>query len=203
MGKIFSVDFPLKIYIFIKLIIHFYIEILYHPILKMIAVRETTKENPYALRWVDHKGNNKFALNAQAFSKSVYDRIGWKHEYSFKFRGISRVRGNAKIIVFYLDEPQIIPNKKSKNNEQYLEIKQAESSEATSTKRKMLVSEFWSSQANFGISLRLSKKRDWIVHSVSEQDIQASGIYVENPLIGALPSQDEIITELEALIEAM
>lgn len=84
-----------------------------------------------------------------------------------------------------------------------MEIKQAESSEATSTKRKMLVSEFWSSQANFGISLRLSKKRDWIVHSVSEQDIQASGIYVENPLIGALPSQDEIITELEALIEAM
>ena len=180
-----------------------YIEILYHPILKMIAVRETTKENPYALRWVDHNGNNKFALNAQAFSKSVYDRIGWKHEYSFKFRGISRVRGNAKIILFYLDEPQIIPNKKSKDNEQYLDIKQDESSEPSATKRKMLVSEFWSSQANFGISLRLSKKRDWIVHSVSEQDIQASGIYVENPLIGALPSQDEIITELEALIEAM
>ena len=67
----------------------------------------------------------------------------------------------------------------------------------------MIVSEFWSSQSNFGISLQLSKKRDWIVHSVSEQDIQTSGIFVDNPLIGTLPDREDIILELQTLIDAM
>ena len=52
-------------------------------------------------------------INSKAFSKSIYDRIGWKEDYCFKFRGITRVRGNAKLMIFYLDEPQIIPSKKS------------------------------------------------------------------------------------------
>ena len=42
-------------------------------------------------------------------------RTGWKEDYNFKFRGITRIRGNSKVMLFYLDEPQIIPIKKRDN----------------------------------------------------------------------------------------
>ena len=39
--------------------------------------------------------------------------------------------------------------------------------------------------------------------TISEQDIQISGVYVDNPLIGALPSPIEIKNELDNLLSAM
>lgn len=185
-----------------------YVELLYHPILKMIAIKETTEDNPYALNWLNKDGSMKSSVDATAFSKSVYDRIGWKKEFNFKFRGITRVRGNAKMLIFYLDEPLLIPCKKKTNEAQeqkqtqYASFKE-ENLPAPTVHRKMIVSESWANQDNFGISLLLSKKRDWIVHSISEEDIQTKGIYVDNPLIGALPSSTEINAELDELISAM
>ena len=189
-----------------------FIEILYHPILKMIAVRETTQDNAYALAWTNSDGTLKPSLNSSALSKSIYDRIGWKQDYKFKFRGITRIRGNGKIMFFYLDEPQIIPSKKAREQlsqnkdtptEQFIEYKETIESEKPTPPKKILLSETWASQGIFGISLSLRQKRDWIVHSVSEKDIQTSGIYVDNPLIGALPTQTEVADELEKLIASM
>ena len=189
-----------------------FIEILYHPILKMIAVRETTQDNAYALAWTNSDGTLKPSLNSAALSKSIYDRIGWKQDYKFKFRGITRIRGNGKIMFFYLDEPQIIPSKKAREQlsqnkdtptEQFIEYKETIESEKPTPPKKILLSETWASQGIFGISLSLRQKRDWIVHSVSEKDIQTSGIYVDNPLIGALPTQTEVADELEKLIASM
>lgn len=116
------------------------------------------------------------------------------------------MRGDSKILLFYLDEPQIIPSKKSlakynDNSTQYIEYKNIE--ETTATQKKMLVSETWEKQDFFGISLQLRKKRDWIVHSISEEDIVAEKILVDNPLIGELPSQDEICAEVSGLLKAM
>ena len=154
----------------------------------------------------------KTSLNSKAFSKSIYDRIGWKEDYSFKFRGITRIRGNAKLMIFYLDEPQIIPSKKAIKEHhsvdtdasaQYVEYKEPTENAEPQPPRKMLVSETWASQEMFGISLALRKKRDWIVNSISEQDILISGEYVDNPLIGALPSPIEIKNELDNLLSAM
>lgn len=189
-----------------------FIEILYHPILKMIAVRQTSEDNPYAIAWRNDDGSMKPFINSKAFSKSIYDRIGWKTEYSFKFRGITRIRGNAKIMLFYLDEPQIIPSKRARKNKNavqddasnYIDYKDgSEESTTPSLPHKMLVSETWAQQEMFGISLALRKKRDWIVHSISEEDATTSGVIVDNPLIGSLPSPTEIRRELEELLSAM
>ena len=151
--------------------------------------------------------------NCKALSKSIYERIGWKQDFNFKFRGITRIRGNAKILIFYLDEPQIIPSKKTKqstanektnNTEQYIAYKEnTENESSTNVPETTTVSKTITNNDSFGISLSLSKKRDWIVHSISEQDIQTKGVFVDNPLIGALPSKYEINEELEKLIASM
>lgn len=67
----------------------------------------------------------------------------------------------------------------------------------------MLVSETWTNQDYFGISIQLRRKRDWIVHSISEEDITAEKLLVDNPLIGALPSQNEINAEVSELLNVM
>ena len=189
-----------------------YIEILYHPILKMIAVKETTENNCYAISWTSKDGTLKASLNFSALSKSIYERTGWIKEYQFKFRGITRIRGNQKIVFFYLDEPLIIPDKKTKKrieqstdeaSAQYIEYKENASEACSIPSKRVLISENWANQNRFGISLSQRQKRDWIVHSVSEEDINVKGICVDNPLIGALPSQTAISDELEKLISSM
>ena len=189
-----------------------YIEILYHPILKMIAVKETTENNCYAISWTSKDGTLKASLNFSALSQSIYERTGWIKEYQFKFRGITRIRGNQKIVFFYLDEPLIIPDKKTKKrieqstdeaSAQYIEYKENASEACSIPSKRVLISENWANQNRFGISLSQRQKRDWIVHSVSEEDINVKGICVDNPLIGALPSQTAISDELEKLISSM
>lgn len=56
------------------------------------------------------------SISAGAFSISIYDSLHWKKEFSFKFRGITKERGKSKILVFSLDEPQIIVGKKYRNH---------------------------------------------------------------------------------------
>ena len=189
-----------------------YIEILYHPILKMIAIKESTEDSEYSVSWTNKDGTLKIYLNSSALSKSIYDRTNWKKEYSFKFRGITRARGNQKIIFFYLDEPQIIPDKRTRNHmiaeptnsaSQYIEYKDPISEQPAEPRKKQLISETWADLNLFGISLSQRQKRDWIVHSVSEQDILTKGVYVDNPLIGVLPSQTDIHNELDQLISSM
>ena len=115
-------------------------------------------------------------------------------------------------MLFYLDEPQIIPSKRARKNKSavqddasnYIDYKDgSEESTTPSLPHKMLVSETWAQQEMFGISLALRKKRDWIVHSISEEDATTSGVIVDNPLIGSLPSPTEIRRELEELLSAM
>lgn len=55
-------------------------------------------------------------ISSRAFSTAIYESLHWKKEFSFKFRGITKERGMSKILVFSLDEPQIIVGKKYKNH---------------------------------------------------------------------------------------
>lgn len=88
-----------------------WVEILYHPIMQTIILRETTSDNPNCVEWEKEDGKIIPAISAGAFSTSIYDSLHWKKEFSFKFRGITKERGKSKILVFSLDEPQIIVGK--------------------------------------------------------------------------------------------
>lgn len=187
-----------------------YIELLYHPILKMIATRSSTKDNPNAFRWENEKGI-KFELSAKAFAKSIYDRTGWYHNFCFRFRGITRVRGNSKVLFFYLDEPQIIIDEKTRQKlkeasspletTQYIQYKESDGEHGVPIARHAYPDEW--ANSNFGVSLALRKQRDVIANEIQESDITSEGICVDNPLIGTLPSRDEILEEVKNLLSAM
>ncbi len=188
-----------------------FVEILYHPILQIVAVRTCDERTPNSIQWIDDKGKEKRITTASAFTQAIYDRTNWVRNYKFKLKGVTRTRGNSKIILFYLDEPQILVNKNdiasddAENNfTQYIPYKNQEEQPTTyKTSKRYAFPEKLAKSSNFGISIPLRRKRDKIIGNIDEQDIQEMGIRVENPLIGYIPTKDELWVEIEKLIASM
>ena len=55
----------------------------------------------------------------------------------------------------------------------------------------------------FGKSYAMRKRRDGIIKRVSGDDLLERGVIKENPIIGHIPSREEIETELDELLMSM
>lgn len=177
-----------------------YVEILYHPILKALALRSSNPDAPNAYRLGKDKVRS-ISILAAPFSKVLYQELDWIKSYSFRFRGITRVKKGSSIVMFYLDEPQILVDKATKNKYKddenyplcYIPYRNSELSE-----------NYISSENNgFGLSIGMQKKRDKLINSLKKADIDAKCISIIDPVIGALPSKEEIQEELDSLLLSM
>jgi DNA invertase Pin-like site-specific DNA recombinase len=175
-----------------------YIEILYHPILQMLIIREGNELSTNAVEWVTVKDRNINSIGSKAFSKAVYDAMHWNPDYKFKFRGIAKQRGETKFILFNLDEPQILTGKRIMDDmtvpNRYVNHKI--DNEMTA------YPEDWS-DGRVCFSYELHQKRDELINAITETDILENGTIVENPMLGDIPSRDEVSEELTKLLECM
>ena len=181
------------------------IELLYHPLLQALIIRSCDERCGFA--WRNGEGFPIMNFSAKAFCRAVYEGQDWISGYSFRFRGIMRERGNSKAMVFFLDEPQIVADKAAKKagdavaEEQrhlpsrYIPYKNSELNEGVNT-------EEWKKRRT-GMLYTIRKHRDKIVDGLSETDIAEQGVIVENPLIGGIPTRDEIRGELSRLLMLM
>lgn len=191
-----------------------YIEILYHPILQVVAIRPSSPDNPNAVMWDD--GDKPIpSLSSKAFTEAIYEKMDWISGYSFKFRGITRERGNSKIILFALDEPQILSSKKVKKIAEdhapdqtgeirYIPYKNStiDGAEPQDTVSRHAYPKEWI-QSDFCVSLAMRKKRDALFKYLTDKDISKDGIIVINPLIGQIPSRQMVEDELDELLMSM
>lgn len=88
-----------------------WVELLYHPVMQTVAIRKSSKEDTNSFRWVRDSGTAVAAVETIAFSEAVYEALDWIKDYRFRFRGITKERNGAKVILFSLDEPQILVGK--------------------------------------------------------------------------------------------
>ena len=168
-----------------------YIEILYHPIMQTIILKATNEKTSTAFRCRTENDHFSNKITSPIVCHSIYEHMEWIKKYDFKFRGILRERGQVKILMFFLDEPQILVEK---NNElmqdgksvQYIKYKNNDDSIKT-----------------FSIDYSLRKQRDKLADTITESDINISGELVENPKIGKIPTKLEIKQELDELLKAM
>lgn len=103
-----------------------------------------------------------------------------------------RKRGNTSFLVFSLDEPVVLAKTKPASSE----AKSHESSE-----NGMVQGEI--SEELTGMAYVVRMNRDSIISEIEEEDVLNHGVAIENPLIGSVPTQEEIETELEQLLQAM
>ena len=88
-----------------------WVEMFYHPVMQAVIIRESSPENMNAFRWVTESGKLIHSMETISFSQAVYETLHWIEDYQFRFRGITKVRNGATVIIFFLDEPQTYKNK--------------------------------------------------------------------------------------------
>ncbi|MCD7842853.1 MAG: recombinase family protein, partial [Lachnospiraceae bacterium] len=178
-----------------------FVELLYHPLLQMIIIRDSDETCRFNIFTDDGSAISSFST--KAFCKAVYEEMDWIQDYSFRFRGIMWELGNHKAMAFYLDEPQVVKNKASRqaaelvNEEQaklssrYIPITNSELKNPSETKRRK------------GSLYPIRKRRDSILDSLTYEDISGCGTLVDNPVIGTIPTRQDILDEIDDLLMSM
>lgn len=104
----------------------------------------------------------------------VFQTLNWRRNCRYQCRGICRGQGNAKFLIFELDESRILTGKN--------QYEQAE-------------------ECSINLKCRLYRSK-WL-QSITVSDVMESGQVVENPMIGAIPSRNEVQRELDDLLMSM
>lgn len=178
-----------------------FIEVLYHPILQYIAVRACGANAINAIQWKKEDGKNYDTFSASAFAKAIYEKLDWIPELRFKFRAISRERDGEHILFISLDEPQIYNGRKEKTAlpqpaVEYIPYKNSDIQNSGPFAREAAFS-------RFGTSIKLREHRDRLANTITASDIRVKGNVVENPLIGHIPTREEVAEELDQLLMSM
>lgn len=169
-----------------------YIEVLYHPILQMILIRPSVKSELNAICWLNKNDKPATSITTNSFSKAIFENLDWIEKYKFRFRGISRNYEDKQLIMFYLEEPQIIKNKKSIQDNEIEDIY---------IKYKKSVN--LANNNVIGFEYALKNKRYQLPNIITKDDIKKAGIIMQNPLIGEIPTKEEIDKEINELLKAM
>lgn len=189
-----------------------YIEVLYNPILQAIILRASNKDTPNAIPWIDSNGKIELNFYARAFCSAIYEQLRLVSDYRFKFRGVLRERGKGKILFFYLDEPQILVGKRKKRLDalekpesgiRYIKFKTDDEHEDFDADDSILAYPEYFEENLFGTSYALRRWRDRLFSHLTETDIRERGVVVDNPMIGVLPSRDEVKQEIQNLLQSM
>ncbi len=187
------------------------VEILYHPILKSIAVRPCEPDSLNAIPLVNENGAVKLSFSAKGFCTAIYDEMEWVEDFRFRFRGITKVRDGVPIMFFSLDEPRILVGKKKALVESMTDQDEESVKHFISCNRNdyptaeacdVAYPEEWQI-AKHGLNYLQRQRRDRIIEGVSKKDIYIKGRKMVNPLIGVIPTRDEIESELSDLLMSM
>ena len=125
------------------------------------------------MRWRDDNDVHS-AFSARAFSGLVFQTLNWKRNCRYQCRGICQERENAKFLLFELDESRILIGKNH--------YEQAD---------------------GYSMNLECRLYRHKWVQGITARDVMEFGQVVENPMIGAIPSRNEVQRELDDLLMSM
>ena len=87
-----------------------YIEILFNSVEKCIAVRPCNKDNINAVKWGTIR-NGKWAVlpkSCRGFSETLFELMNWNDKCKYRFRGQYSKEDNEQILLFDLEEPEVI-----------------------------------------------------------------------------------------------
>lgn len=87
-----------------------YVELLLNTVERCIAIRPCSKENPNAIRWGRLKDSrwSVSAISCRGLAKTLFDIMEWEEDTRYRFRGEYVGAGENKMLLFQLDEPEMI-----------------------------------------------------------------------------------------------
>lgn len=174
-----------------------HIEFLYHPLLQALIVRTCDSSSYGAVSLNKSDGSPVSNISAEPFCTAVYEEMDWIANYSFKFKGVMRKCENGVAMLFFLDEPQILVGKtivKAAEGGNYISYRNSDLQSTEPDKINVV---------RFGVSYALRKRRDRIIKNLSDSDLRERGIVRINPLVGKIPTKEELRAELDELLVSM
>lgn len=87
-----------------------YVELLLNSVDRCIAIRPCEKSNPNAIRWGRLKEGRWCAstLGCRGLAKALFDIMEWDEDLKYRFCGQLVEQNNDKLMLFELDEPEMI-----------------------------------------------------------------------------------------------
>ncbi|MHB1454988.1 MAG: recombinase family protein [Saccharofermentanales bacterium] len=156
-----------------------FVEILLHPIEKLIAIRPCENSCPNAISWLKYK-NNKLQHNqisCVAFTELLFDLMGWRKDWRVKLMAVSQNKGNEHVLLFDLRETeyQLILN-------MYLKAEGQEDSNEGDSKTKVRqtrlpaewLNNFGKNMQEYAATCRVDQ-----MHLLEKWNIDAEGAHVE------------------------
>lgn len=87
-----------------------YIEILVHPIKKLIVVRNSNKKVRNSMRWakIDNLGNTVARkISGAAFIPTLYKLFGWNIDFKYRIRGVTKNKDGINIMIFDINDAMV------------------------------------------------------------------------------------------------
>ena len=87
-----------------------YVELLLNTVERCIAIRPCSKDNPNAVRWGRLKDSrwSVSAISCRGLAKTLKHIMEWEEDTRYRFRGEYVGAGENKMLLFQLDEPEMI-----------------------------------------------------------------------------------------------
>lgn len=79
-----------------------YVEILFEPKERLIAVRKSYKDNPFSFKWVSNKGKG-ITKSCSGFMLTLYELMKWNDNYQYRLNGTKREGSDEAVIIFDLE----------------------------------------------------------------------------------------------------
>ena len=79
-----------------------YVEFLFNPIERMVAIRPCEKDHPNAIRWADDNGRS-IGIGATALCRIIFSVMNWDEDYSFRVPANALSHNGQSVIFFDLD----------------------------------------------------------------------------------------------------
>lgn len=87
-----------------------YVELLLNSVDRCVAIRPCEKNNPNAIHWGKLKEGRWCAstLGCRGLAKTLFDIMEWEEGLKYRFRGQFVEQGDNKLMLFELDEPEMV-----------------------------------------------------------------------------------------------
>lgn len=149
-----------------------YVEILFNSVEKCIAVRPCEKDDINAVKWGTIRNGRWVVLpkSCKGFSEPLFDLMNWNGECKYRFRGQYSKEDNEQILLFDLEEPEVIKHEIIQENLPDANASECEKLQRISQKIKQrrLLEHFFQSSGRIILAVGQRKLFFYIELSIAE-----------------------------------
>lgn len=97
-----------------------YVELLIHPLKKLLIVRTADSKNKNAIKWFSMNGKGEFIsrpVYGAAYLKTIYALLDWNEDCKYRVRGIRKQGDDESLLIFNLEETELYLSKDKKQSD--------------------------------------------------------------------------------------